>query len=115
MAIIKQLRMRDKSKPEKAYTNLYPVTLSEVVFMKDRKTTVDDAIADMKDDNSTIEFRNSKVIKTVQSGNVITTEFKGNTIVETCQVSADDNTVVYIKTTTFDGDTITTETEWKER
>lgn len=114
-AIIKQLKdwiYINGQHIESNDVTVYPVTRSKAVYMNDGKTTVEDAIGDLMDSNSTIQFSNGTITETLQSGNVVTTTFSGNVITEKCVKS--DGSDVYTKTTAFTDGKITTETVWAE-
>lgn len=100
-AIIKEL-------VDKELNTIYPVTSAKAVFMSDGKTSVDDAIGDLQDGNSHIEFRpDGSIVKTVASGNIITTTFGADgTITDKCVRPLDGGRTedVYTKTTVFNDD-----------
>lgn len=97
-AIVRQLTDDEDKK-------VYPVTRSKAVYMADGVTTIDDALMDMMDGDTDIEFNADGTITTrlLATGHNITTTFldDGN-IQEKCV--NDDGKELYTKTTTFNED-----------
>lgn len=102
-----------KQMKDKSGTKVYPITRSNAVYMSNGITTIDAALDDMREGNTTIVFNNNGTISTtLASGNVVTTSFLQNgNIQEKCVDS--DNNEIYTKTTTFNVDgSISTEFDW---
>lgn len=91
---------------DKKGNTVYPTTVLSAVFMPDKITTVYDEIQRLNDGSSVTEFTSDgKIKKTLSDGKVVTTEFSGNSITETCRYpSSAGGKIYYTKTTTFQND-----------
>jgi len=115
-AKIKQLRDKYKNAQGTVVEEtVYPVTRSDAVYMSNAYNTVEQAINDLYDGDSTIEFNDDGTITTtLASERVVTTTFLSNGNIQEKCVDKDNNPV-YTKTTKFNDDgSISTEIDWGE-
>ena len=83
---------------------VYPDTVVTAVHMLDGKRTLQAEIEELEDESNTTVFnQDGSITKTMtNSGMIITTVFGDGVITDTCTYP--DETVYYVKTTTFNND-----------
>lgn len=81
---------------------LYPISKANHVYMSNGVDTIERILNDQMDQDTKVEFLTGKIVKTLASGTVVTTEFMDNgSIVETTKK---DSVLLEKKTITFNED-----------